>query len=201
MIQVSFLGRYKVNLTEEKILNGIKYFVTHTQNVGRTKLFKLLYNWDFEHFRLYGMSVTGYEYYTYPFGPVPQELYKEIAENKLPDFLKGKLIIIEEAEDEEDDDFKKFKVVLENKKIDFDCFSPNEKKLLELVAFENKYLTAKQMTDISHLPNSPWDVTRKKGMFIPIDYFLAIDDKSELDREEIEERFLLQKESLADGRH
>jgi uncharacterized phage-associated protein len=189
-----------MTLTEEKILNGIKYFVSHTKHVGRTKLFKLLYFWDFIHFKRYGMSVTGYEYYTYPFGPVPEPLYDEIRKDNLPVFLRGNISIIED-ETEDNDEFKKFKILTKNKKVDFDCLSPNERRVLEEVALVFKDATAKDMTEITHLHNSPWDITRQKGMFIPIDYFLAIDEETKFDREEIEERFLIQKELLADGRH
>ena len=201
--QSLYLGAWRLiymTLTEEKILNGIKYFVTHTRHVGRTKLFKLLYFWDFLHFKSYGMSVTGYDYYTYPFGPVPKKLYDEIAQNELPDFLKCNIVIIED-ETEDNDEFKQFEILLKNKKIDYDCLSPNERRLLEEVALVFQEATAKDMTEITHLRNSPWDQTKQKGMFIPIDYFLAIDEETKLDREEIEERFLLQKELLADGRH
>ena len=190
-----------MTLTEEKILNGIKYFVIKTHNVGRTKLFKLLYFWDFMHFKKYGMNVTGYEYYTYPFGPVPKELYDYINKNELPEFLSGKLSIIEDDEEDEEDSFKRFKVVLEKRKVESDCFSPNEYAILEEVAYIFKEATAKQMTDITHLKNTPFDKTQKQGMFIPIDYFLAIDEETELDIEEIKERFTLQKEMFADGRH
>jgi uncharacterized phage-associated protein len=193
---------HKMSITEEKILNGIKYFVKHTKNVGRTKLFKLLYFWDFIYFKNYGMSVTGYDYYTYPFGPVPKELYDDIINNELPDFLRGNLSIIEDVQKEDDnDEFKRFKVVLKSKKIDYDCFSPNELKVLEDVANIFKETTAREMTEITHLHNTPWYKTFKHGKIIPIDYFLAIDEETKLDREEIEERFTLQKELLADGRH
>jgi uncharacterized phage-associated protein len=189
-----------MTLTESKILNGIKYFVTHTRHVGRTKLFKLLYFWDFIHFKRYGMSITGYDYYTYPFGPVPKDLYDVINRNELPGFLQSNIAVMED-EEEETDGFKKFKLILRNRKIDYSCFSPNELRVLEEVAFEYKEATAKIMTEITHLHNSPWDKTRQEGMFIPIDYFLAIDEETPLDRDEIEERFLLQRELLADGRH
>ena len=195
------IGLILMTLTEEKILNGIKYFVKNTNNVGRTKLFKLLYFWDFIHFKRYGLSVTGYDYYTYPFGPVPKELYDDIIENRLPDFLHGSLSIIEDDQEDEDKDFKKFKVILQNKKIDRDCFSPHEFHVLEEVACIYKEATAREMTEITHLHNTPWHHTVKHGMFIPIDYFLAIDEETELDEEEIKERFTLQKEFLADGRH
>ncbi len=189
-----------MTFTEEKILNGIKYFVTRTKHVGRTKLFKLLYFWDFFHFKRFGMSITGYDYYAYPFGPVPKELYEEINQNNLPDFL-GRNIVIIEDDSEDSDEFKRFKILLKNKKIDFDCLSPHERRVLEEVALIFRDATAKDMTEITHLRNSPWDQTRQKGMFSLIDYFLAIDEETTLDRDEIEERFLLQKELLADGRH
>lgn len=191
-----------MTLTEEKILNGIKYFVLHTKNVGRTKLFKLLYFWDFIHFKRYGTSITGFDYYSFPFGPVPKALYDEIIKDELPDYLRDNLSIIEDDTYDEHDEFKRFKVTFKSKKVDLECFSPNEFKILEEVAFIFKEATAGQMTEISHLHNSPWEKTKRlSGMFIPIDYFLSIDDETKLDREEIEERFTLQKEFLADGRH
>ncbi len=190
-----------MTLTEEKILNGIKYFVIKTHNVGRTKLFKLLYFWDFMHFKKYGMNATGYEYYKYPFGPVTKQLYIYIINEKLPEFLHGKIAIIEDDLFDEDDGYKKFKVVLERRSIDYSCFSPNELSVLQDVACIFKEATAKEMTEITHLPNSPWYKTVKEGMDIPINYFLALDDETTLDRDEVEELFILQKEMLADGRH
>jgi len=191
-----------MTLTEEKILQGIKYFVIHTNNVGRTKLFKLLFFWDFIHFKKYGMNITGYNYYTYPFGPVPKDLYDDIINDNLPVFLRGNIAIIEDNEEDENEEFKRFKVVLKNKKIDYDCFSPNELSILEEVACTYKEATAREMTEITHLHNTPWQQTvQHNGMYVPIDYLLAIDEETELDREEIEERFILQKELFADGRH
>lgn len=190
-----------MTLTEQKILNGIKYFVKNTKHVGRTKLFKLLYFWDFVYFKRYGLTITGYDYYAFPFGPVPKDLYDKITENKLPDYLRTNLAIIEDMDEDDKDEFRRFKVILRDKKIDYDCFSPNELEVLEEIACIYKNATAEEMTEITHLANSPWDQTRKRAMFIPIDYFLALDMDTKLDREEVEERFTLQKELLADGRH
>lgn len=189
-----------MTIAQEKILNGIKYFVTNTNNVGRTKLFKLLYFWDFIHFKRHGLSVTGFEYYTYPFGPVPKKLYDEITKDDLPRYLGENLSIIEITE--ENDEYRQFKINLKNSKIDFDCFSPNEKRILEEVAYIFRDATAKQMTEITHLHNTPWSKTSKDGEVVLIDYFLAFDEKETiLDREEIEERFSLQKDMIADGRY
>jgi uncharacterized phage-associated protein len=79
--------------------------------------------------------------------------------------------------------------------------SPIEKKTLETVADTFKYSTAKEMTEITHLHNSPWDKTLKElGMGKPIDYQLAIDDESSLDQETINEHLTLQKEIFHNGR-
>ncbi|MFH1943178.1 MAG: Panacea domain-containing protein [bacterium] len=190
-----------MTITENKILNGIKCLVKNTNNVGRTKLFKLLYFWDFMHFKKYGMSVTCYEYRTYPFGPVPDVLFRQINRDDLPPFLRGEIAIISDESIDEDDEFKRFKVCLKNRRVDLTSMTPNERGVLEWVADVFKYATAKQMTEITHLHNSPWEKTyREHGFGHPIDYFLAIDDETTLDREEIEEFFTLQKELHLNGR-
>ncbi len=190
------------DFTNQKILTGIKFFVKNTKNVGRTKLFKLLYFWDFLHFKKYGLSITGYQYYSFPFGPVPLELYNQIVDEKLPDEFKQELDIVDDDPTEDDFyNYKKFKVLLKNKKIDFDWLSPIEKKSLELVAEIFKYATAAEMTEITHLHNSPWDKTLKElGMGKPIDYQLAIDDESSLDQDTINSYLTLQKEIFHHGR-
>lgn len=192
-----------MKLTEEKILNGIKYFVANTKNVGRTKLFKLLYFWDFIHFKRYGLSVTGYDYYTLPFGPVPRELYDKISRNDFPQDFKKEIEFnpVTDNEEEDTDTYKTFSVLLKNRKIDLDVFSPNELSVLKEVAEIYKNATAKQMTEVAHLPNTPWAVTMsRKGLNQPIDYFLSLDNETPFDRETIEERFKLQQDLLSDGR-
>jgi len=39
----------------------------------------------------HGLKVTMLEYYSYDFGPVPNELYLQIREDKLPEYLKMRL--------------------------------------------------------------------------------------------------------------
>jgi len=102
-----------MNTTELKLINGIKYFVKNTRNVGRTKLFKLLYFWDFLHFKRFGTSVTGLDYFAYPFGPVPRKLYDEISTDNLSELFYKHFRIIEEHEEE--NDYKQFKFLLKNK--------------------------------------------------------------------------------------
>ncbi len=189
-----------MNIKEQKILNGIKFLVKNTKNVGRTKLFKLLYFWDFIHFKRYGTSVTGYDYYTFPFGPVPIELYDKIDTDHLPKIFYDNFRIIEEKENDNDNGYKHFKFLLKNKKIDLDWFTPNELKVLEEVVFIFKDATAKDMTEITHLKNTPWNKTYEEGKIKIIDYLLAIDDDACVDIDTAKEKLQIQKELLADGR-
>lgn len=150
------------------------------------------------------MSVTCYEYYTYPFGPVPKVFYDQIINDDLPDFIKNDISIIQvENDDDYDDTYKKFKVCIKHgkQKIDTSWFAPIELEMLETVSFIFKNTTAKKMTEITHLHNSPWDKTKNEiGLIKPIDYRLAIDDETTLSVDEIEEYFTLQKEFCLNGR-
>jgi len=185
---------------ENKILNAIKYFVINTQKVGRTKLFKLLYFWDFYYFEKHGKSISGFKYFAYPFGPVPKELFESIDNDKLPDYLDSQIEIVEDTEYENDDGFKRFKVVLKNKVIDLDVFTPYEKEMMQKVVEIFKYASAKDMTEASHFHNMPWKITiDKKGEFSEIDYMLGKSKDTPFDEEEIKERMFLQNELTHNG--
>lgn len=189
-----------MNLRDKKIINAIKYFVKNTKYVGRTKLFKLLYYWDFYFFEKHGKSITGFKYYTYPFGPVPKEFYDHIIEEDLPDFYKNQITLEEDKNIDFDDGFKRFKVSLNDNKVDLDVFTPYEKEMLEHVAFIFEAATAKDMTEATHFPNTPWSRTlEKEGKFKEIDYFLAKSEDTPFDEEEIRERMYLREKLLHNG--
>ena len=152
-----------MTVIDSKKLSAIEYFVKHTHNCRKTKLFKLLYFLDFVHFKKHGISVTGYDYIAMPLGPVPVELYNQITAEELPEDFKGALSITEEKDD--DGVSRGFKIQLKKSaQIDLDWFSPNERNILEQVADIFKYATAKEMSEITHLKNSPWDTTKKLPM-------------------------------------
>ena len=189
-----------MNLREQKILNAIKYFVKNTNHVGRTKLFKLLYYWDIYYFEKHGKTITSYKYLTYPFGPVPKELFDQINEDKLPDFLKKEILIIDDTDTDTDDGFKKFKIALKNKNIDLDVFTPYEKEYLTLVVEIFKDAPASLMSEATHFPNTPWKITLdKKGKFQEIDFLLAKSKDTPFDEEEIKERMYFREQLLHNG--
>ncbi len=189
-----------MTLREQKILTAIKHFANKTQHLGRTKLFKLLYFWDFRYFSKHGKSITGFDYLTYPFGPVPEELFQEIINNKLPKEFNDNFVFEDDKDIDTDDKYKRFKIRLLKKEIDFDCLTKYEKDALDEVVEIFKECTAKDIVESSHLPNTPWSKTKdEKGMNQIIDYYLAIDKDTPLDIEEIRERFSLQRAFTHNG--
>lgn len=172
----------------------------HTKNCRKTKLGKLLFFLDFTHFKKYGTSVTGYDYIAMPMGPVPIQLYEAITNDTLPDDFRRALSITKEMD--EDGESRGFKIQIKPRvRIEREWFSPREQAILEEVATIFRDATAKQMIEITHLKNSPWERTlREKGPNAEIDYIMALDDEITLGIEELEERLRIQKELQANGR-
>jgi uncharacterized phage-associated protein len=75
----------------EKFIQAIIFFSLKTKYCGKTKLFKLLYLLDFEHFRQTGRSVTGMDYYAWEMGPVPVALAEEW--NNFKPYLQNNVFI------------------------------------------------------------------------------------------------------------
>jgi len=137
---------------------------------------------------------------TYPFGPVPEELYIKIRDGKLPKEFTDNFEIVDDTNIDDNDGFKRFKLEMRKKEIDFDCLTRYEKEALDEVIEIFKDCHAKDMVESTHLPNTPWSKTKaEKGLNQVIDYFLAIDKDTPLDQEEIKERFTLQKSLTHNG--
>lgn len=169
-----------INTDKEKRINAILYFCKHTRNLSETKLYKLLYHLDFLHFKETGRPVTDLEYYAWDFGPVPQKLFFEIKNRTAP---KEILDCITELKDEDTGKIKGsyFKTL---QKPDLDIFSEREIEILKRVAEVFKHAKAKDMTEITHLKNLPWDKTIKaKGERSKIDFLLALDEDAKIDEE------------------
>ena len=66
---------YNPDLDEHKLVNAILYFVTDPEirDLGKTKLMKLLYFADFDHFEQYDQPITGARYIRLDHGPVPDD--------------------------------------------------------------------------------------------------------------------------------
>jgi uncharacterized phage-associated protein len=152
----------------EKLINAIIYFARNTKFCGKTKLMKLLYFFDFTHFKQTGKSVTGLDYYAWQWGPVPKDLFEELSRKMKSDMAAA----IQDLPDEG------FQQIQPKKNFDNQYFSKKEMKLLKDIAFIFKDAKADAMVETSHLKNEPWDRTlREKGEFNKIDYMLAVDSE------------------------
>lgn len=182
-----------INKEFEKRKNAILYFCKTVKYPFITKIYKLLYFLDFLHFKQTGRPVTDLEYYTFDFGPVPIKLHEEISEDKIPEELKSYLKIFKEK-DETTGEVKYIKFIPKQKP-NLEIFTEREKEILEQVATIFKDAQAKDMTEVSHLKNEPWDKTKKeKGMHQKIDFLLALDKEALVTIDIAKERMRLSKE-------
>src|SRR5450759_4848767 len=85
----------------ERLINAIIYFAKNTKHCGITKLMKLLFLLDFDHFKLTGRNVTGQDYFAYPMGPVPGEIHDEITSDFGDDLAAAITIVPERMYDHE----------------------------------------------------------------------------------------------------
>ena len=183
------------SLGRERLINAIAYFAKNVKFARKVKIFKLLFLLDFQHFEATGLPVTDSEYSAWDFGPVPVELFEEIKEGAIPPDLARLVRIIQNQPEGGKKSFE-FKV-LDKAKIDLSVFTPRQMKIMENLVFIYKDIPGTDMSEISHLPNSPWDKTRKtKGMYHRIDYLLAIDSKSPISAEIAQERYREHKEFI-----
>jgi uncharacterized phage-associated protein len=157
-----------ISRQREKLLNSIIYFAKNTSQCGKTKLFKLLYFLDFEHFRQTGRSVTGLEYHAYPMGPLPESLNSEI----------------DDPEEEFEERIRFVPTITSNNRVmyrpeskggfDSSHFSKREMGLLIQLAEEYRDSSAGDMVEKTHIPNSPWhqlyEVEGKRQHAIPYEY-------------------------------
>lgn len=169
-----------IEYTREKEINAIIFFIKNTNHCGKTKLFKLLFFLDFSHFKQTGKSVTELKYYAWERGPVPKELFEELDRPK-EDFKKH-IAILPSAPGE-------FLKMIPRKKFDPKYFSKREIKIMQNIAEIFKEAFAEDMSEVSHLPNEPWNKTKKtKGLLAEIDYMLSLDDtKGSLSMERVQE--------------
>jgi uncharacterized phage-associated protein len=176
------------NIYRQKLINAVLFFAKETRHLNETKLMKLLNFFDFEHFNQTGYPSIGLKYYTFENGPVPRKFWLEVKDGIAPDDLKDKVALNLKV-GEYDRNRKEIEFVARNEaQVDFTIFTRREKEILEKLAYIYKEVSAKTMSQISHEAERPWEITkREKGLNAEIDYLLAIDEKSSVNREEAEE--------------
>lgn len=168
-----------MNIYRRKLLNAILFLASNTKRVNLGKLSKLLYFLDFIHFNQTGYPSIGLKYYAFEKGPVPRDFWLEIRDANVPEDFKGKIALIRRTDDFASN-FKEVEIhALE--KPDLSIFTPREIEILNDLAFVYEEATASDMSEVSHLPKQPWDITMKeKGKNQPIDYLVSIGEESAL---------------------
>lgn len=159
-----------INREREKLINAILFFAINTRYLGKTKLCKLLYFLDFEHFKETGRSVTGLEYSAWKMGPVPVELFEEI---DMPEPDMAAKVSFLETQTSFNTPMCRVHPIAE---FDDSHFSKRELRIMERLAGEYKESPAEDMIEATHLQNEPWHKIYidegKKQQLIP--YNLAI---------------------------
>jgi uncharacterized phage-associated protein len=166
-----------MNIYRKKLLNAILFFASNTKRLNLGKLSKLLYSLDFIHFNQMGYPSIGLRYYAFEKGPVPRDFWLEIRDADLPEDFKGKIALIRKTDDFAPN-YKEVEICALEKP-DLSVFTPREVKILEDLAYVYKEATASDMSEVTHLPKRPWDITiREKGKNQPIDYLVSICEES-----------------------
>lgn len=166
-----------LNHEREKMLNAIIFFANRTSFLGKIKLCKLLYFLDFEHFKETGRSVTGLNYFAWPKGPVPVDLFNEVKEPK-PDLVEK----VRFSETKIGDGYKLNVEPL----VAFDPthYSKRELAILDRLANEFDKTKAEDMIEATHLENLPWHKIYNelglKQQLIPYDLALRHQEKAEM---------------------
>ena len=159
------------NEKRQKLINAIIFFVKKTRYCYKLKLLKLLYFFDFEHFRQTGKSVTGLKYKAWPMGPVAEDLFHEI-DNPKPDMSEA-LTFKQQCFDSG----KKYTEIKTKKVFDESIFTKRELLILERVADFFKDLNSEDMSLYSHDRKLPWKKVydKGKGEGKEIEYNLALE--------------------------
>lgn len=176
-----------MNQYRRKLLHAILFFAKTVKRLNTTKLSKLLYFFDFTHVKQTGYPAIGLQYHAFDYGPIPGDFWREIKDGTVPDDFRGKLAITVHH-DECNTEHKELNFRAKTNP-DMGVFTPREQKILKDLAYIYKEATAKDMSEISHFKNGPWDQTyRQKGRNAPIDYQLALDADIECEPDEAKER-------------
>jgi uncharacterized phage-associated protein len=167
-----------------KMIEAMGLFIQGVKYPSKLKLFKLLFFLDFEMYKHVGRSVTGLDYAAWPFGPVPPQLFKEFEE--YTEDLNQKISLINKDISKDETEKRLMIEIRFRGKPDESVFTPRElKKIQELIEIY-KEASPSQMSEITHLRNSPWDKTRKeKGDWETIDPILALDSDAAITSAEL----------------
>ncbi len=161
------LVKSKFKFKKDKLENVILYTLEQCggkPNLGETVLYKLLYYFDFDHYELYGKSITGLQYVKLQFGPVPQiRQFKPVIDKMIRD---KKIAVIKQHYFDKIQ--KRYIALIEYNK---ESFEREEKEVIDSVIKKLSDMSAMQIENYVH-GDIPWKVPRMREI---IDYDLVFD--------------------------
>src|SRR3989344_7236121 len=150
-------------INQAKYRNAILFFANRIQNgtLGKLKLMKLLYYFDFDFFEKYGRSITGDEYLRFENGPVPRMAEKFFKQMDGKDIKISKRKIADGYRDQQH--------IEALAPFDITVFDKEEILLLEELASKWERFSGTEMKSATH-GEAPWIATAPNAV---IDYNLA----------------------------
>jgi len=157
------MGAKPSQLKERKLQQIILFFLERINNhhLGRTKLMKLLYFVDFDHYEAHERSVSGAMYRKFPHGPYPQDAEKIIDTMKQLEQIREVRVAHNQ--------YAQNRLITLNARFDPSLFSGEELQTLERVAIRWADATATQIEAATH-NEAPWASTQNGKI---IDYETA----------------------------
>lgn len=143
----------------DKFRNAVLYFCAGAGEF-KTKLNKLLFYSDFQHFKEYTNSITGAQYAHVPFGPAPHNfnLYYAV-------LIHRGVIGVEEVEYKDSKSGKygfTGEKYIASEKPDLNVFSASELRILALIKEHFKDFSASEISKLSHKERGYMDTTDGK---------------------------------------
>lgn len=162
-------------INEEKYRNIILFFANRIRNgsLGKLKLMKLLYFFDFDFYEKYEKSATGDEYLRFENGPVPRMAEKILKQMAGKEVKISKIKIGEGYRDQQN--------IEPLQGFDINLFSKEELLMMEEVSEKWEKFSGSEMKNASH-GEAPWIATKPNDV---IDYNLSFyrNKYGEMDKE------------------
>lgn len=160
-----------ISREREKLINAILFFASNTNFCGKVKLFKLLYLFDFDHFRESGRPALGLDYRAWKLGPVPLEVMQEWDQPET-DFAAAVDIVPEQVID-----YVRETVVAKHV-FDDSAFTKRELRIMHDLSDRFRDEKTRPLIDFTHAQRGPWDKIwdSGRGFNERIPYSLAVAD-------------------------
>lgn len=166
---------------KERTFHAITFFLDHTNNCYKKKLYKLLFLVDFEAFRVSGRKITHFDYFAWKMGPVPTELHEAIESRDQELFSRFQI-----TNEQLGENIVATKLVT-NVPFEPKYFSDKELKIMMQIAESWQTSTANDLEYFTHRPGSPWDkvwnLEKRAQEKIPFSY--SLDNEEEAYRETV----------------